>query len=48
MKKLFVVTGAGGHLGGTIIRQLEGGQNEVRGLLFRDEKKTDGGKYALL
>ena len=42
MKKLFIVTGAGGHLGGTIIRQLEGGQNEVRGLLFRDEKKTDG------
>ena len=41
MKKLYIVTGAGGHLGGTIIRQLQNEPVQVRGLLYGGEKQED-------
>ena len=43
MKKLFIVTGANGHLGGTIVRMLNGRPVQVRGLVFGDKKKQDTG-----
>lgn len=43
MKKLYIVTGAGGHLGGTIIRQLQKEPVQVRGLLYGKEKREDMG-----
>ncbi len=38
MQKLFIVTGANGHLGGTIIRQLRGSETCVRGLILPSEQ----------
>ncbi|MFR9147447.1 MAG: hypothetical protein ACLVJ4_12545 [Mediterraneibacter sp.] len=38
MKKLFIITGANGHLGGTIVRMLNGRPVQVRGLVFGDKK----------
>lgn len=43
MKKLFIITGASGHLGGTIVRMLNGRPVQVRGLVFGDKKKQDTG-----
>ena len=43
MKKLFIITGANGHLGGTIVRMLNGRPVQVRGLVFGDKKKKDTG-----
>lgn len=37
MSKLFIVTGARGHLGSTILRMLERGGQEVRGLILPGE-----------
>lgn len=39
MKKLYIVTGACGHLGGTIIRLLLQQKEQVRGLILPTEKK---------
>ncbi len=41
MKKLYLITGAGGHLAGTIIRYLQQTDCEIRGLLLPSEKKDD-------
>lgn len=41
MLKLYIVTGAGGHLGGTIIRFLSQRKKMVRGLILPTEKKED-------
>lgn len=43
MKKLFIITGVNGHLGGTIVRMLNGRPVQVRGLVFGDKKKQDTG-----
>lgn len=43
MKKLFIITGANGHLGGTIVRMLNGRPVQVRGLVFGGKKKQDTG-----
>lgn len=43
MKKLFIITGANGHLGGTIVRMLNGRPVQARGLVFGDKKKQDTG-----
>lgn len=42
MKKIYIVTGAAGHLGGTIVRMLKGTDCEVRGLILPAESGTDG------
>lgn len=41
MKKLFIITGANGHLGGTIVRMLSRKQIQVRGLVFGEKKEQD-------
>lgn len=41
MKKLFIITGANGHLGGTIVRILSRKQIQVRGLVFGEKKEED-------
>lgn len=41
MKKLYIITGAGGHLGGTIVRKLRGEPVQVRALLFGEEEEKD-------
>lgn len=41
MKKLFIITGAGGHLGGTIVRKLSKMQVSVRGLLYGEQKENN-------
>lgn len=43
MKKLYIVTGAAGHLGSTIIRYLSGLDCLVRGLILPSEEGADGG-----
>lgn len=43
MKKLYIVTGAAGHLGSTIIRYLSRLDCLVRGLILPSEKASDGG-----
>lgn len=43
MKKLFIITGANGHLGGTIVRMLSSKPVQVRGLIFGKKKETDTG-----
>ena len=43
MKKLFIITGANGHLGGTIVRMLNGRPVQVRGLVLKKKKKQDTG-----
>lgn len=39
MKKLYIITGASGHLGSTIIRMLKNTDSEVRGLILPSEQK---------
>lgn len=41
MKKVFVVTGATGHLGGTIVRMLRRKEEEVRGLILPGQQAED-------
>ncbi len=41
MKKVFIVTGASGHLGNTLIRFLKQKDVEIRGLIFTKEKSHD-------
>lgn len=41
MKKLFIITGANGHLSGTIVRMLSRKQIQVRGLVFGEKKEQD-------
>ena len=41
MEKLYIVTGAGGHLGSTIIRLLRRSGEHVRGLIFGEESGRD-------
>lgn len=41
MKKLFIITGANGHLGGTIVRMLSRKQIQVRGLVLGEKKEQD-------
>ena len=41
MKKLFIITGVNGHLGGTIVRMLSRKQIQVRGLVFGEKKEQD-------
>ena len=43
MKKLYIVTGANGHLGGVIIRLLKKAGEAVRGLILPSEQAEDGG-----
>lgn len=38
MKKIFVITGANGHLGNTILRQLAGKNLILRGLILPNEE----------
>lgn len=42
MKKLYIVTGANGHLGGTIIRLLKKAGESARGLILPGERAADG------
>lgn len=44
MKKLYLVTGANGHLGGTLLRLLKKQSAEIRGLILPSEQpdETDG------
>lgn len=49
MKKRYIVTGAAGHLGGTILRLLHGGDAEVVGLLRQGEcPVVEGGNIRYL
>ena len=41
MRKLYIVTGANGHLGNTIVRQLKKRGEEIRGLILPTETATD-------
>lgn len=41
MKKLYIITGAAGHLGGTVIGMLKGKDCEVRGLILPEEQAED-------
>lgn len=43
MKNLYIVTGANGHLGGTLVRMLQRRDTEVRGLLLPQEQASDRG-----
>ncbi|MDO4275944.1 MAG: NAD-dependent epimerase/dehydratase family protein [Eubacteriales bacterium] len=43
-KRLYLVTGADGHLGGTILRQLIANEEEVRGLILPGNKKKFPGQ----
>lgn len=43
MKKLYIVTGANGHLGGVIIRLLKKAGETVRGLILPSEQAEDCG-----
>lgn len=40
----YIVTGAGGHLGSTILRELAGRPVEIRALLYRNEKPAVAGE----
>lgn len=40
MKKRFLITGAAGHLGNTIIRMLNGKDIDIRGLILENETST--------
>lgn len=46
MEELYIVTGATGHLGGTIVRLLRAQGAEVRGLLLPGEQPPQGGGVA--
>ena len=41
MKKLYIITGAAGHLGSTVIGMLKGKDCEVRGLILPEEQAED-------
>lgn len=41
MKRLYIITGASGHLAGTIIRYLKGTDCEIRGLILPIEHRED-------
>ncbi len=41
MQRLYIITGAAGHLGGTLIRRLKGKDCQVRGLLLPGEPGKD-------
>lgn len=41
MRRLYIITGANGHLGGTLVRMLEGKECTVRGLILPSEAETD-------
>lgn len=41
MKKLFIITGANGHLGGTIVRRLKKEPVQIRGLVLGEKKEKD-------
>lgn len=43
MKKLFIITGANGHLGGTIVRLLKNEPVQVRGLILGEKKEKEEG-----
>ena len=39
--KVYIITGANGHLGNTIIRLLKDGSDEIRGLILPSEQTPD-------
>ena len=41
MGKIFIITGANGHLGGTIVRMLRGSEAEVRGFVLSGSRVQD-------
>ena len=43
MKKMYIVTGADGHLGGTVVRMLEQEDCLVRGLILPGEEGVNRG-----
>ena len=43
MDRIYIVTGANGHLGGTIVRMLRRAGAAVRGLVLPAEKVADAG-----
>lgn len=43
MQPLYVITGANGHLGNTLVRMLRGGGAEIRGLVLPGQEATDEG-----
>lgn len=43
MKRVYIITGANGHLGGTLVRALQGQPVEVRGLILPGETAVDRG-----
>lgn len=43
MKRVYIITGANGHLGGTLVRALQGLPVEVRGLILPGETAVDRG-----
>ena len=43
MKRVYIITGANGHLGGTLVRALQGLPVEVRGLILPGEAAVDRG-----
>lgn len=43
MRPIYVITGANGHLGNTLVRMLRGGDAEIRGLVLPDQKATNEG-----
>lgn len=44
MKRLYIITGAKGHLGSTIVRYLRRGNDQIRGLILPDEIYANDGK----
>ncbi len=43
MRQLYIITGANGHLGSTLVRELQGKDCQVRGLVLPTEQATDQG-----
>ena len=41
MERMYIITGASGHLGSTILRQLKGQPCQVRGLILPSEERQD-------
>ena len=44
MKKIYIVTGANGHLGNTLIRLLRKQEADIRGLILAGEEIEDDGR----
>lgn len=44
MKRVFIITGANGHLGGALVRLLRGGDAEIRGLILPSEAAPENGE----